>query len=114
MLTAARKRKAEDDLILPLCFHWVGNYANKITLNNGTLVFSQAVKKFQTCELDYHHLIYREGNNTWCSFCSFNAFTSDGKISNMITHIKRVHPEHLPYSDMLESYKNQKEREWDY
>ena len=90
-----------------------GNYANKITLNNGTLVFSKAVRKFQTCELDYHHLIHREGNNTWCSLCSFNAFTSDGKISNMITHIKREHPEHLPYSDMLESYKNQNEREWE-
>ena len=54
-----RKRKSGADRLptLPLCFHWIGSYANNIALNDGSIYTSKAVKPFQSCELDYHHTI---------------------------------------------------------
>lgn len=104
-----RKRKSGADRLptLPLCFHWIGSYANNIALNDGSIYTSKAVKPFQSCELDYHHFINRDGTNVSCCICGLRSFASDGKTSNMISHIKREHPDHLPYDDMPEHYKQE-------
>ena len=102
-----RKSGADGLPTLPLCFHWIGSYANNIALNDGSIYTSKAVKPFQSCELDYHHFINRDGTNVSCCICGLRSFASDGKTSNMISHIKREHPDHLPYDDMPEHYKQE-------
>ena len=108
MLRKGRKRTVTEALApesqtvaLHRGFHYIGTHASVILLQDGTKFFSKAVKKFESCPIDYYSLICVNDLTHICTLCDYQCIPSEGKLSNMMTHIKARHQDHLPYCDTV-------------
>jgi hypothetical protein len=73
------------------------------------------VHSFVSNEIEYYPLIAREpdSNMMTCTICHHKTNPADGKLSNMLKHIKSMHQDAFPYDDMTDIYKRGKEQFWD-
>ena len=118
----------EDDVVespnipgraLPLCFHLPGQYANKITNSDGELImFSKEVRLIDEPDDSpknyYHYVVRCSPTEHHCIICSEIFKTSNNGSTNIINkHIKRRHPEVIPFNFMSMSYVNDAVSVWE-
>lgn len=108
---------------LPACFHFEGQFANSIVDCHGECSkISTEVRVVDdpngenSAKLYYQYIAKYSNDMYACSICSqsFSARDKDRRsASNIIKHIKKSHPEVIPFNFMPEAFITKKTKEWE-
>ena len=86
-------------------FHWYGEFANKIVLEDESWYCSLAVHSKTEDDSSYFQFMVRgDGENKkdqMCLLCQKRQVYSTDQPSSMIAHIRSSHPECIPFEDMV-------------
>ena len=99
-------------------FHWCGEFANIITLEDGSWNCSLAVRSNHEDDSSYFQFMARgeDKKDQMCLLCQKRQVYSTDQPSSMIAHIRSCHPECIPFEDMVKFNNNfvtSKISEWD-